>query len=368
MENKVWRMIGTMSGTSGDGLDLAYCEFQKVDGKWTFDLREVSTASYRYDLLDSLREAKELSALAYAELDELYAKVNAGRILEFMNSKDCKISEVDAIVSHGHTVFHEPAVRSWQIGNGQLIASLTSIPVISNLRNADVAAGGQGAPIVPIGDVHLFEEYRVCLNLGGIANVSIKTNGDIKAWDICGCNLMLNDLAGILGHEFDDEGKIASLGSTSEKMLEEMMGWEYLKKSGPKSLEATAVLSWFNQLSTLTDTITEDALSTCVDFIAKCIAQAVQPYGPFTGNDFLITGGGAYNAYLIERIEEYLEVDVEVPHDNLVSYKEALVMAFFGVLHLRGEPNCLVSVTGASEAVIGGEYFDPQKISELNKI
>lgn len=150
MEDKTWHMIGTMSGTSGDGLDIASCEFKKENGKWTYILDAIDSAPYEDDFLEQLRNAHSLSADAYRQLDEKYAELNAERINAFIEF--FHLENVDAIVSHGHTVYHEPGVRSIQIGNGQIIANKTGLPVVCNLRTADVEKGGQGAPIVPIGE------------------------------------------------------------------------------------------------------------------------------------------------------------------------------------------------------------------------
>lgn len=357
MDDKTWKVIGTMSGTSCDGLDIACCEFKKVNGAWDFQLLHSVSDSYREDFLERMLEAHTLPPDIYAELDEDYAIVNANRINEFIEKNG--IENLDAIVSHGHTVYHEPGVKSLQMGNGQIIANKVNLPVVANLRTADVEKGGQGAPIVPIGDLHLFSDYRFCLNLGGIANISVKSSDGIRAWDICGCNLLLNHFANSLGFDFDNNGQLAKRGKTNQQLLQRMMDYPFLNQSPPKSLEKQHVLNWLISLPGLDEVLSEDALNTSVEFIVQSIARALamEKVGP--QDKMLVSGGGAHNAYLIEQLRNRLSIEVEVPVEEIIDFKEALVMAFFGVLHLRKETNCLPSVTGASEAVSGGELFVP---------
>lgn len=365
MENKIWKMIGTMSGTSGDGLDLAYCDFVLENGVWDYRIQFIETLPYPDGFIEKLKDAHALPPEDYRKLDEEYALLNAERLNDFMH--DFYLEQIDAIVSHGHTVYHEPGKKSLQLGNGQIIANETKVPVVCNLRTADVEKGGQGAPIVPIGDLQLFQDYRFCLNLGGIANISVKTGDEIFAWDICGCNLMLNELASMMGYGYDHEGHIAAEAETNQDLLKEMLKWPYLKKSNPKSLERLEVLEMLYSFSDFEGIVVQDTMSTVVDFIVESIAMDIEKHAPLPEDQILVTGGGVHNYYLMDLLSDRLPLEVVIPAEEIVNYKEALVMAFFGVLHLRKEPNCLPSVTGASEAVSGGELFVPEGFS-MNKL
>lgn len=358
-DSKVWNMIGTMSGTSGDGLDIVFCQFQKEDNQWTYRILDTRSEGYNEDFFYWTNKALDMPPDIYGELDEEYAILNASRINAFIEEQN--IENIDAIISHGHTIYHEPGVRSLQLGNGQIIANRTNLPVLANLRTADVELGGQGAPIVPIGDKYLFADHRFCLNLGGIANVSVKDGEQIEAWDICGCNLLLNYFAVLLGMEYDGDGDSARSGNTNDEFLKKMLDWPYLNRPNPKSLEKLQVMDWLYKLPDIQEIFVEDALSTSVDFIVEALVRAIAPRIKNDNESILVTGGGAHNIYLIEKLSERLPIEVVVPEGDIVDYKEAMVMAFYGVLHLRKETNCIPSVTGASKAVSGGELFVPLK-------
>jgi len=343
-----------MSGTSGDGLDIAYCTF-RYDKSWSFELLASDTYPYTDEWLLKLSEAKDLEGERYESLDRDYGKYCANRIAAFI--EEYGVKELDAVVSHGHTVFHVPGVSSLQLGSGVAMSRQLDIPVINNLRNADVALGGQGAPIVPIGDQHLFADYRFCLNLGGIANISLKEDWQIRAWDVCGCNLILNHLANQMGLEYDEDGKLAQEGTLDIDLQKRMSTWPYLKKTPPKSLEATEVLDWITEWDG-EDYFVADKLRTAVEFIARSVAHSIEEIEK-KGDKILITGGGAHNRFLVKHLNQLLVSEVVVPENDIVDYKEAMVMAFFGVLRLLEKPNCLASVTGASHSAIGGELHKP---------
>jgi len=343
-----------MSRTSSDGLDIAYCKFWQEQSQWKFDLVATESGGYSSEWKTRLENAYQLSPADYSELDNAYGRLNAERINAFMNKHS--LETLDAIVSHGHTVYHIPKEKSIQAGSAREIAELCKTTVINNLRAEDVKANGQGAPIVPIGDLHLFSDYRFCLNLGGIANISAKQENQIVAWDTSGCNLMLNLLANEKNQVFDEDGKIAAEGKVNEAFLKRLNEWEYLQRTPPKSLEAKKVLAWFSKEND-TDLSVEDRMRTVVEFIALNVARVLVEQHATKQDKVLISGGGAFNATLVQALRNNCLAEVVVPDKQIVEYKEAMVMAFYGVLRLLGLPNCIPAVTGANKAVSGGDIF-----------
>ncbi len=270
----------------------------------------------------------------------------------------------DFIVSHGHTVFHEPQNGvSFQIGDGASIAAESGLPVISDLRNMDVALDGQGAPIVPIGDKLLFEEYDFLLNLGGIANVTSQQHA--LAFDICPCNQFLNHFAQKLGYDYDDCGSHARTGTICNNLLDVLAQNAYYKLAAPKSLSNTFSVQEILPIIERASLSPEDALATCSAHIADCIAAAISSLTlPAKTSKMLVTGGGAFNGFLLEQLQEKLcahSMELCVPDSRLVQFKEALVMALIGALRWRCETNVLCSATGASRDSVGGTIWEGYK-------
>jgi len=351
--NKTYTAIGIMSGSSLDGLDIAFCSYY-FDGKWSYKIiysKEYSIKCWA----ERLKNARSLTNEKLELLDIAFGGFIGESVSEFI--QEFSIQNIDIVSSHGHTVYHFPEKGiTKQIGKGKQIFERLKMPILTNLRQADIDLGGSGAPIVPIGDLHLFSEYKYCLNIGGIANVSIKDKKNITAFDICSANQVLNYFAFLKGKPYDDNGNLARKGKLNKQLLENLNTLDYYKKKAPKSLDnlfTNQVLKHFKAF----DVSVEDKLNTYVEHIAFQIAETTN-YEEKT-ETILITGGGAYNGYLIERISYYLQqknIKVIIPTKETINYKEALVMAFMGVLYLRKEINCLSSVTGASSNSICGEF------------
>lgn len=361
-----YHVIGLMSGSSLDGVDLAYCTFEEQDGLWTYKIVQTEFTPYPQKWVVRLKNLPLQNALTYFKTHTFYGHYLGELIKKFID-KYALNGKVDFIASHGQTIFHQPEnLITSQIGDGAAMAVKCGVPVICNFRTCDVALGGQGAPIVPIGDIHLFAKHRFCLNLGGIANISCKVSSDrIVAYDICGNNLILNKLANELDAKYDDGGRWAASGQVHEELLADLNKAWYFGKPYPKSLSAGWVdkvimpMIGHHQLSI------EDCLRTAVEHIAIQIARDLHLIYEQEGiknigtDSMLITGGGARNDFLIARIKAHAPVQVVLPDVETIDFKEALIMAFVGVLRIRGEVNCLSSVTGASMDNVGGEVYSP---------
>jgi anhydro-N-acetylmuramic acid kinase len=263
------------------------------------------------------------------------------------------LPRVQLLSSHGHTVFHNPKDGySVQIGSGAVLAAQTNLPVVCDLRSLDIAYGGQGAPLVPLVDSILFSEYTACLNLGGFANISILP----KAWDIGVCNNLLNMLAREKGVEYDAEGSIAKSGEIIGDLLEKMLSISYHRLPPPKSLG----VEWMHkELCPLLEKVAnhplEDRMRTAVEYIAISIINDC----PKTGK-ILVTGGGVFNSYLIQRLNELADgVEFYLPESDIINGKEAFAFAFLGLLRWLGKPNVLKSTTGASKESSGGAVWLP---------
>lgn len=347
-----------MSGTSLDGLDMAICEFQFKLGKWSFEIKHAKTISYPNELYERLQKA--YSSLA-SELAKLH--VDLGCFIgvsanEFINETNIK---VDIVSSHGHTIFHKPELGcTLQIGSGAEIAAQTGIKTICDFRTLDVARGGQGAPLVPIGDELLFAEYDACVNLGGFANVSYRNNeGNRMAFDICPVNFVLNRLANSLGYNYDNEGLLAKSGKINQELLDKLNNIEYFSKQPPKSLGQEWVEEEVLPLFT-TSSIT-DVLATYVEHVAYQLNKSLKS---IDGEKVLLTGGGVFNKYLVQKLVDKTTKELIIPQKEIIDMKEALIFAFLGVLRIRGEVNCLASVTGAECNSVGGAVYLPKSKSQ----
>lgn len=355
-----YHVIGLMSGTSLDGLDIAACKFCYENGKWTFAIQDAETVAYTEPLQEKLRNAHTLSAYEYVLLHNELANYWGILVKQFIENQAIK---VDFIASHGHTVFHQPQKGlTTQIGNGAILAAICQLPVVSDFRVLDVALGGQGAPLVPIGDKLLFGEYDFCLNLGGIANISTENNGQRIAYDICPANMILNHLALQLGYSYDENGNLARKGKFDKELFENLNQLDFYQQVAPKSLGrewfAEKFMPLINQYlhNTNHETI-ENLLATCTHHIAYQIAQNITSTKQEKPT-LLVTGGGAFNSYLLELLQNYApNLQIIVPDSRLIQFKEALIFAFLGVLRWRNEPNALKSVTGASKDSCGGSVF-----------
>ena len=339
---KTYFAIGLMSGTSLDGLDICYAKFQNI-ATWEFEIIKTETIPYSSEWKNRLLNAILLSAEDLLALDKEYGFYLGEKTQEFISKNN--ITDLDFIASHGHTVFHQPQRKfTLQIGDGRAIKLITKKPVIYDFRSQDVLMGGNGAPLVPIGDELLFSQYDACLNLGGFSNISLQKNHQRIAFDISPVNVVLNYFAEKLGKNYDENGDFARNGAMNFKILEELNALTFYQKSAPKSLGVEFVNS--EVLPLLKDEIPENIIATFTEHIAEQIAKV------FNDNQLktvLVTGGGTFNTYLLEKIREKSQTELIVPDENIINFKEALIFAFMGVLRLRNEVNVLCSATGSSE-------------------
>ena len=346
--------IGVMSGTSLDGLDLAACRFS-FEKTWNFEIVKSVTIPYSHKWVAKLSQpAVELNAYEFALLHNEYGKFIGKQVAEFCT--DLK-EKPDLVSSHGHTVFHQPHNKlTVQIGNGASIAAWSGLPTACDFRSLDVALKGQGAPLVPIGDELLFGEYEFCLNLGGIANISFREDGERKAFDICPANMAFNHFTKELGYEYDLSGNLGRSGKIEPELLELLNGLNFYKQIGPKSLGREWFDDVFLPLVYSFQLSPEDVLRTLYEHISDQLARAVDQYPK---GQILITGGGAHNVFLIELFSEKTKHKTFLPSAQIIDFKEAIVFAFLGVLRFRHEPNCLKSVTGTRYDHSGGVIYLP---------
>ena len=343
MIQEKFNIIGVMSGTSLDGIDLAYLNFEIVNGKWNFQILESETIGYSQKWIDQLKIAVGFSELELQKLNVDYTLLLGTVISDFINRN--KIENIDAVCSHGHTILHQPQNGiTLQIGNLPEIAALCKQKVVCDFRIQDVELGGQGAPLVPIGDRILFSDYDYCLNLGGFSNISFEENGNRIAFDISPVNTVLNFYANQLDLDYDDKGKISRTGTVNSELLNELNRLDFYQKKYPKSLGFEFVKEMILPLIESYPIAIEDKMNTFTEHIAIQIALAL----PNKKNNLFITGGGAYNDFMIERVQFHLpETKVVIPERKIIEFKEALIFGLLGVLKLRNEINTLSSVTGA---------------------
>ncbi|WP_353779902.1 anhydro-N-acetylmuramic acid kinase [Winogradskyella sp. 3972H.M.0a.05] len=353
MLNSVYKVIGVMSGTSLDGIDLAYIIFTKTEQNWFFDIQKSETISYDSQWKEDLEKLIFLSKDELEVLDNNYTLLLANTINAFINKHD--LTNIDAICSHGHTALHTPEQGfTYQIGNLSNLADQLKQTVVCDFRVQDVKLGGQGAPLVPIGDELLFSDHDYCLNLGGFANISTKRGRDRIAYDICPVNIVMNHYTKQIGLEYDDKGSLASSGEINEQLLNQLNALEFYKESFPKSLGLEWVTDYIFPITNSYELSVKDILRTFVEHIAYQISNVIED-----NKKVLITGGGAYNEFLIRRIETLSSSEISIPDKSIVEYKEALIFGLLGVLKLRNETNCLSSVTGAKHDHSTGVIFQP---------
>lgn len=343
--------IGLMSGTSVDGLDVCCVTFTLEDGKWSFHIDCARGYDYPADLKKKLgKDVQNMSAYEFVAFHSEYGRFLGQRVNDFMAEFKVK---PDIIASHGSTVFHEPGKRiMYQIGDGAAIAAETGIPTVSDFRRLDIMLGGQGAPLVPVGDNLLFGQYDYCLNIGGFSNISWREGDKRIAFDISPVNYVINRFCRSIGLEMDRDGVIASRGTVHQPLLDALNALDYYSKTWPKSLGREWVEANVFPLLDASGLSLENLLRTYYEHCAQQLARVTQP-----GRSLLVTGGGAYNKFLIERMRELSGCNIVVPEPAIIEFKEALIFAFLGVLYMFDQPSCLRSVTGASRDNIGGMLF-----------
>ncbi len=353
---QLYYVIGLMSGTSLDGLDIAYVEFLCEKDQWSFHLLHSKAIQYSNEWKNKLNNAMSLGGLEIHLLDIEFAEYFSECVNSFI--KENSINKVDFISSHGHTIFHQPEKKiSLQIGAGQILAENCGIDVICDFRKQDVAMGGQGAPLVPIGDKYLFSEYDFCLNIGGIANVSFEKNKQRIAYDICPANMVFNYFAEQMNLSFDEDGKVAASGKINTTLLEQLNALPYYAQATPKSLGKEWVFASCLPLINTFELSIEDKLHTFTEHIALQIAKEINGEIKSNNAKLLITGGGAYHQHLINRLSHFCKAEIVIPDKKIIEFKEAIIFAFLGVLNFRNENNCLASVTGASRDHCSGVKY-----------
>ena len=346
-DNISYRVLGLMSGTSLDGVDLAICSFTK-NKNWHYKIERSTTIKYSRYWLETLSNLHKKPEKIINEIDLKY-----GDLLSKLCNKFLKNEKIDYISSHGHTIFHQPENNfTLQIGNGNVISKNTKKITISNFRNLDVSLKGQGAPLVPVGDKLLFRKYKYCVNLGGFANVSIKKNNKIIAFDICPVNIILNYFSNLKGRAYDLNGCMAQTGNLAPDLLKKLNSLQFYSKKYPKSLSREWVEKNIMPLIK-NDIKIEDVLHTLCEHIGIQIGKLLND------KEALFTGGGVFNSYLLSRIKFYSKSKIIIPDKRTIEFKEALIFAFLGVLRARGEVNCLQSVTGAIKDNCSGEINNP---------
>ena len=351
MNKNSYNVIGVMSGTSLDGIDLAYVNFTFSEG-WSFKIMTAETVPYPENWQKVLSEAVHYDDSQLKDLDENYTQYLSEVISEFLSKND--IFEPDAVCSHGHTIKHEPENGfTLQIGNLPQLASILGHTVVCDFRVQDVEFGGQGAPLVPVGDELLFSEYDYCLNLGGFANISTRPNGERLAYDICAVNTVLNFLSQKIELPYDKDGKVAASGDLIGELLEELAKIPFYGLRPPKSLGIEWVNKYIFPLLERYESV-PSLLRTYTEHVAE---EIVNEFRDSSEEKVLVTGGGAYNTFLMKEMQRRTKTQLIIPSSEIVNFKEAVIFAFLGVLRLRGENNVLSSVTGASKDHSSGEIF-----------
>ncbi len=335
----IWHVIGLMSGTSLDGVDLAYIRFVS-DSKLDYKILHAETIPYTKAWKKKLSNAFTASAKEITYLNVVYAKF-LGKLVKTFIAKH-QLKDIDFIASHGHTVFHKPEKGyTLQIGDGATITQTCKQTVICDFRTQDVAMGGQGAPLVPVGDKLLFSKYDYCINIGGFCNISFDDENNLRrAYDVCPANIVMNHYTRKIGLEYDDQGNIAKKGKLNNKLLATLQKLPLYKSK--QSMGNEIVVSDFLPLIDSYHIPLEDILRTFVEHIALKTAEEIKD-----NTTVLITGGGAFNNFLIERIKKHTKSKIIIPDNKLINYKEALIFGLLGLLRASNEVNCLSSVTGA---------------------
>ena len=356
MKNKNWHVIGLMSGTSLDGVDLVFAKFNK-EKHYTFEILKKETINYSEIWKNKLQNAFHYSGEKLGQLDTDYGTFLGTLILQFIAKN--KLTNIDFIASHGHTIFHQPEKNfTLQIGNGATIAAITNHKVICDFRKQDVALGGQGAPLVPIGDQLLFSNYNYCLNLGGFANISFEKNNKRLAFDICPVNIVLNYYTQKIGLEYDDKGVLATQGTFNKALFKTLNELPFYTKHQPKSLGYEFVKNTILPIIENYNIPIKDILRTYIEHVAFQISEVLKRNFISKKETILITGGGAFNDFLIQRIESYSVAKIVIPTNDIINFKEALIFAFLGLLKNENKTNCLKSVTGASKNHSSGIIYN----------
>ena len=348
---KNYFVLGVMSGTSIDGVDLVYVNFS-YDVSWSFNIINSQTYKYDKEWKNILSNLLNKNIESIKKIDKNYTKILSNYILKFI--KEFSIKKIDFISSHGHTALHDPLnSMTYQIGNLPELSSYTGLKVICDFRSQDVELGGQGAPLVPVGEKYIFPEYHTLINLGGFANITKKSNNTLIAYDICPVNIVFNHLCSLVELEYDDNGKIASKGEINNDLFNLLESLDYYNLNPPKSLG----VEWANDfifpiINKFSEISLEDLLHTFSKHFANQISENIK-----SSDKVLVTGGGAYNDFLIQNIRDITNAKIIIPDSKTIEFKEALIFAFLGVLRDLNINNCYSSVTGASKDHCSGKIL-----------
>jgi len=351
---KDYYVIGLMSGTSIDGVDLVYVNFF-FNKYWSFKILKFKTYEYDKEWQNILKNLINKDQDSIKLIDKNYTKLLSKYILRFI--EECSIKKIAFVSSHGHTALHDPSNSiTYQIGNLKELSDYIGLKVICDFRVQDIKLGGQGAPLVTVGEKYIFPEYNTLINLGGFANITIKSNNNLTAYDICPVNIVFNHLSNLKDLKYDHRGKIALSGKLNIELFDCLQSLDYYKQISPKSLG----VEWVNQnifpiINSFSEIPLEDLLNTFSKHFASQIASNIK-----SAKKTLITGGGAYNDYLIQNIMDLTESEIIIPNSEIIEYKEALIFGFLGVLKDLNINNCYSSVTGAIKDHCSGNIFIPK--------
>ena len=348
---KNFNVIGVMSGTSLDGVDIVYVKFN-LNESWRFKIINSKTYKYADSTVDMLSDISKKNLEEIKEIDVVYSNKLAKIISEFI--EEFSVNKIDFVRSHGQNDINDPSnLITYQMGNLSTLSKEINQKVICDFRVQDVKLGGEGAPLVPVGEKYLFHEYDSFINLGGFANISNHVGESLIAYDICPVNIVLNNLSKKIGKDYDNKGSIASSGKLILNLYEELEKLEYYKSSPPKSLGIEWVdANIFPLINKYSDYPIEDLLNTLSNHIANQISNNLKDI-----DKVLVTGGGTYNDYLIDIIRSKTNSEIIIPSKNIIEFKEALIFAFLGVLRYLNINNCYSSVTGASKDHCSGKIF-----------
>ncbi len=342
-----------MSGTSLDGIDIVYVNF-KLDINWKYEL--INSKTYKYEkrwssLLQNISKEKINSII---KIDKDYTKLLSKYIINFIN--EFSIKDIDFVSSHGHTALHQPSNSiTYQIGNLPILAKYINQKVVCDFRVQDIELGGEGAPLVPVGEEYLFSEYNTLINLGGFANITKRIKNNLIAYDICPINIVFNHLSRKMKLKYDEGGYIASTGNINEDLYNHLQSLNYYRQDPPKSLGVEWVSDQIHPIiNKFQNLAVKDLMNTFSNHFAFQIAKNIGDKGKV-----LITGGGAYNDYLIERIKNLTNSKITIPDQKIIEYKEALIFSFLGLLRVNEINNCYSSVTGAKEDHCSGKIYIP---------
>jgi len=350
-------VIGLMSGSSLDGLDLAVCNFYMENGvlkKWELEYAE--TIPLPYHLKEQLYDPL---ALPFRQMEQLELELSEF-FIECSISLIKKFPSIALVGSHGHTVKHLPKEKiTQQLGLLELMANEIALPVVGDFRQEDIQAGGVGTPMAPLADRDLFPGYDFYLNIGGIANISYVKDEAWQAFDVAPANQVLNYFAAKEGLEYDQDGDLAEEGSLSSELLNFLLLHPYITRSHPKSLDNEEVKNEWTKVIDKFELTTRDSLYTYVEFLSLELQKTFAQAGKSKGK-ILLSGGGTHNKYLIERFKFHNpEIEFVFPQDQTINFKEAVLIAYAALLKSLETPNFIASVTGSSHDVIGGTLCTP---------